>query len=405
MNLNNLFTSRTTTVTQPQAVTSHGILGSLFGNKSKAGVNVTLTTAEAHTTVMSCYRVLSESIASMPIHLMKREEKKGVFYKNKDYKNPLYRLLNLQPHEEMTQFSWIEALMMNLVSRGNAYSQIIRNKRDEIIGFYPLLTDSMEIVRSNSGMIGYVYSSEKLGKVWLDKKEIIHVVGMSLDGIHGMSPIAYSANSIGLSIALEEFGSNFFENGANPGAVYEMKEGQLSEIAFNRLRASLKEKYESLKNSGKPMLLEEGLTFKQIGVSNNDSQFLESRKFQKSEIASIFRIPPHMINDLENATFTNIEHQYLAFSTDALTPYVHRFEQALNIALFEPETDHYVSFNMDAMLRGDTKNRYEANGTAIRDGWKTRNEVRKQEGLNPIDGLDDPIMPLNMTEGGNSEEK
>ncbi|MFK5976899.1 MAG: phage portal protein [Sulfurovum sp.] len=404
LNLNNFFESASGTVMTTQAITSHNMLSGLFGGKSKAGVDVTLTTASTHTTVMSCYRVLSESVASMPIHLMKRKKKKGIYHKSKDYEHPLYRILNLQPNKEMTQFNWIEAMMYNLVSRGNAYSQIIRNKRGDVVAFYPLLSDNMEKVRTKSGKLAYIYHSHKVGKVWLDKREVLSVVGMSLDGVNGLSPIAYSANSIGLSMALEEFGSNFFANGANPGAVYEIPTS-LSKIAFERLRTSLKEKYESLKNSGKPMLLEEGLTFKSIGISNNDSQFLETRKFQKSEIASIFRIPPHMINDLEKATFTNIEHQYLAFSTDALMPYVHRFEQALNIALFEDDNKHYISFNMDAMLRGDTKSRYEANGKAVRDGWLTRNEVRKQEGLNPIKGLDTPIMQLNMGKGDEKDEQ
>lgn len=402
MNLNNLFTPRNVVVTPTQAISSHRILSSLFGSKSKSGIDVTLSTAEKHSVVLTCYRVLSESIASMPLHLMKREKIRGEYHDTRDYENRLYPLLNLQPHKEMTHFSWIEALMMNLVSRGNAFSQIIRNNRDEIIGFYPLLTDNMQIVRSAAGELGYIYTTGE-HEVWLDKREIIHIVGMSLDGIHGMSPIAYSANSIGLSMALEEFGSNFFANGANPGAVYEIP-SKLSEEAFQRLRASLKEKYESLKNSGRPMLLEEGLTFKQIGIPNNDSQFLESRKFQKSEIAAIFRVPSHMINDLERATFSNIEHQYLSFYTDALMPYVKRFEEAINTALFGTSTNNYVTFNMDAMLRGDTKSRYEANGMAIRDGWKTRNEVRKQEGLNPIDGLNEPILPLNMGAGGAASE-
>ena len=397
MNLNNLFTDRSTTVTTPKAVTSRSIFAGLFGTQSKAGVHVTLDIAEKHTTVMACYRVLSESMASMPLHLMKRTSKDGVTHKERDYNHPLYNLLSLKANDEMTRFSWMEAMMMNVVSRGKGFSQIIRNNRGRIIALYPLLSDNMEIVRSESGRLGYKYTT-KDGDVWLDKEEILHIPGMSIDGINGMSPIAYSANTIGLSIAMEEFGSNFFQNGANPGAVYEIPTS-LSDSAFDRLRASLKEKYEGLKNTGKPMLLEEGLTFKQIGVSNNDSQFLESRKFQKSEIASIFRIPPHLIKKKKKATFTNIEQQSLEFVTFTLTPWVQRFEQALNVALFGDDTTHYVSFNMDAMIRGDIKNRYDANGAAIRDGWKTRNEVRLQEGLNPLDGLDEPVLPLNMTQG------
>ena len=395
MNLGNLFSTNITT-TQNQPVTVHSLVSGLFGKTSAAGTEVTLATAEAHTTVMSCYRVLAESVASMPIHLMKREIEDGKVYEIKAYEHKLYNILSRRPNDEMSQYSWIESQMMNIVSRGNAFTQIIRNNKNEVIALYPLLSDNMTIVRSDSGKLGYKYNSSNYGDVWLEKEEIVHVVGLSYDGINGLSPIQYSANSIGLSLAMEEFASNFFANGANPGAVYEI-DTQLSDEAYERLRMSLKEKYEGLKQSGKPMLLEEGLKFKPITISNNDSQFLESRKFQKSEIASIFRVPPHLINDLERATFTNIEQQSLEFATYTLTPWVKRFEQALNSALFRDDQTYHVHFNMDGLVRGDIKTRYEAHGKAIRDGWLTRNEVRKREGYNPLDGLDDPIIPLNMT--------
>jgi HK97 family phage portal protein len=226
---------------------------------------------------------------------------------------------------------------------------------------------------------------------------------MSYDGLHGMSPIEYSKNAIGLSIALEEHGSNLFSHGANPNGVFET-DRVLSDEAFERLKADLKSSYTGLSNSNKPMLLEDGIKFKQISLTNNDSQFLESRKFQRSEIASIFRVPPHLIGDLERATFTNIEQQSLEFATYTLTPWVQRFEQAINIALARVYPNLRVDFDMDAMVRGDIQSRYNANGTAIRDGWLTRNEVRIKEGLNPLDGLDEPILPLNMGTGGENED-
>lgn len=371
------------------------------GTESKAGAEVNLLTAQHHTTVMSCWRVISEGIAQLPLHLMERKiDKNGISTKKRAYDHKLYNIFNLQPNYETTSYAWVEAMILNLVSRGNAFSQILRNKRGDIVGFVPLLTDSMEIYRDENKELFYVYHHDRLGRVVLTKSECLHVVGLSFDGIHGLSPISYSRNSIGLSIALEEYSSNLFRNGANPSGVFET-DMTLSDEAHKRLKADLENAYVGLKNSGKPLLLESNLKFKQISLSNDDAQFLESRKYQKAEIASIFRVPLHFLNDLDHATFSNIEQQSLEFATFSLTPWVRRIEQSINIILQEQDRKLFVKFNMDSMVRGDIESRYNANGIAIRDGWKTRNEVRIQEGLNPIDGLDEPVLPLNMgTEGG-----
>ncbi len=370
-------------------------LFNLFGT-SKAGVEVNYSTASAHTTVMSCFRILSESVASMPIILMIEEDKKGVISSTVAKKHKLYKALMLEPNPYMTRFSLIQAIMMNLVSRGNAFCQILYNQRGELVGFVPLVTDQMQIFTNEKSETLYRYQHFEYGSVELEEREILHIVGLSLDGVWGLSPIAYSQNSIGLSMAMEEYGSNFFKNGSNAGGIFEMPT-KLSNEAFARLRDSLKEKYQGLTNSGKPMLLEEGLTFKAISINNNDSQFLESRKFQKSEIASIFRVPPHLINELDNATFTNIEQQSLEFATYTLTPWIERIEQALNVVIAREVGESYrAEFNMDFLIRGDIQSRFNANGMAIRDGWLTRNEVRIKEGLNPLIGLDEPILPLNM---------
>jgi len=398
MSLNNLFKKRESYSLSSPEITS--AFPNLFVT-SKSGVSVTQDTAMRHTTVFSCYKVLSEGVAGMPLHLMKKTVKKGKTSKEKATNHKLYNVLHLKPNEEMTSFGWIEAQMLNLVSRGAAFSQILRNKRDEIIGFYPLLTDNMKTVRSESGELGYVYSSTKIGKVFLYSHEVLHTAGASLDGVNSISPIQENANSLGLSMAMEEFGSNFFANGANASGAFSTP-GELGTEAYERLKKDLRGNYTGLLNSGKPLLLEGGLTFEKITIPNNDSQFLESRKYQRSEIASIFKVPLHMINDLEKSSFNNMEQQSLDFVIHTLRPWILRLEQTLNIALFGDNTDYYVKFNMSALLRGDTKTRYEAYGTGIRDGWLTRNEAREMEDLNPLDGLDEPVLPLNMTQGGNS---
>jgi len=408
MNLNNLFESqkRGVELAGNYHQNNTGWLGSMFGS-SKAGTEVTLTTAQTHTAVMSCYVILSESLAMMPINLMERSLKDGKRLKNRAYEHKLYNILNLQPNEEMTQYDWIESVAMNLVSRGNSYTQIMRDQRNEIIGFYPLLTDNMEIVRLENGELAYKYKSDFLKTtVLLYKDEILHFKYRTLDGIHGLSPIAYSKHTIGLSLALEEHGSKHFSNGILGSGVFETP-AVVGKENKAEMREQLTSRYSSLDNASKFLILEQGMTYKPISIPNNDRQYLESREFQKSEIASIFRVPDHMINLNKNSTFSNIEHQGISFATNTMTPLVKRIEQPLNIALQKQDKKLYVSLNMDAMQRGDINTRYTANGQAIRDGWKTRNEVRIKEGLNPLDGLDDPILPLNMgkDDGTDGKEK
>ncbi len=375
------------------------IFSSLFGRTSSSGVTVNLTTAQQHTVVMDCWNILSETLASMPIHLMRRTFKNGEWYTEKVYDHYLYDILNLQPNDEMTQYTWIEAMMMNVVSRGNAYSQIVWSNSGKILAFIPLLSDRMTVVRAKSGELGYIYNHETLGNVWLEPKEVYKTTYKTFDGVVGMSPIEYSANAIGMSMALEEFGGNFFKNGMTPGAIFELEEG-LSEEAFFRLKNDIKEEYKGLSKTNEPMFLDGGLKYKQIQVKNNESQFLESRKFQKAEIASIYRVPLHLLNEMDAATFSNITQQSTEFATNTMTPWVNRFEQPLNIIIKSIDPSLFVTFNMDALLRGDLATRYEAYGTGIMNGFLSRNEVRKKENLNPQEGMDELLTPLNMQQGG-----
>jgi HK97 family phage portal protein len=382
-------------------VSSPDIMSIFSPKTSKAGVSVTQDTAMRHTTVYSCYNVLAEGVASLPLHLMvrKKEGKRNIVKRATEHK--LYDILHTQPHDEITSFNWVYSMMLNLVSRGEAYSQIIRNRRGDVIAIYPLLTDNMQKVRNrDTGELGYIYTpSSGGGRTFLTSHEIVRVIGTTIDGVNGVSPIQANANAIGLSIAMEEFGSNFFKNGANASGAFSTP-GELSDEAYTRLKNDLYKNYAGLMQSGKPMLLEGGLTFERISIPNNDAQFLESRKYQRSEIASIFKVPLHMINDLDKSSFNNMEQQSLDFVIHTLRPWVLRIEQALTSSLFGVGSEYFVRLNMAALLRGDTKTRYEAYGTGIRDGWLTRNEAREKEDLNPLDGLDEPILPLNMEKQG-----
>jgi len=375
-----------------------------FLRTASSGVVVSQDTAMRHTTVYSCYNVLAEGVASFPLHLMRRKHQNGKVVTKKATEHLLYNTLRLSPWDGISTFNMIYSLMLNLVSRGEAYLQILYNNAGEVVGLYPLLSDNMRKIISPDGKLEYVYTSNAYNKdFFLTSTDVVRIIGTTLDGVNGISPISLNANSIGLSIAMEEFGSNFFKNGANATGAFSTPD-ELSDEAYARLKKDLTKNYTGLKQSGKPMLLEGGLKFERISIPNNDAQFLESRKYQRSEIAAIFRVPLHMINDLEKSSFNNMEQQSTDFVMHTLRPWVLRIEQAISIALFGKDSEYYVKFNMSSLLRGDTKTRYEAYGTGIRDGWLTRNEARESEDLNPIDGLDDPILPLNMTNQKGDED-
>lgn len=383
-------------------------LTSLFGGSSKAGVNVTVQNSLEHTSVYSCVNVLSESVAQLPIHVYERVTSKQRTYKQKAFNHQLYWLLHDEPNDEMTSFTWLQVVMMHLTLRGNHYSQIVRNNANRIVGIYPLTPDKMKIVRLDSGKIAYIYRHDTVGDVPLDASEVLHFIGMTLDGIVGLSPISYNRHTIGSSIAMEEFGATLFKNGATPSGVVS-GEGvkTMSDPAFERFKQSFQENHQGLMNAGKPLILEDGFKFTPITISNRDGQYLESRKFTKAEIASMFRVPLHMINQLDNATFSNIEHQSLEFVMYSIAPWATRIEKEIKRKCFSPaeKKAFFTKFNLGALLRGDTKSRYEAYESAITKGcWMTRNEARELEDLNPIDGLDDIIVPLNFGKEGQPNE-
>lgn len=375
-------------------------LSSMFSLESYSGVNVTPKRALEHTAVYACVNILSESIASLPLSVYKTETKNQKSFKTKDTNHPLYTILHDEPNPDMTSFTFFQLAMVYILLRGNFYAQIVRNNAGRITGFYPLDNEKMQVVRLESGRIAYVYSHDRLGQVGLESNEVLHFIGMSLNGIIGISAIAYNRHTIGASIAMETFGSTLFKNGATPSGVVSGKGvTSMSNTAFERFKQSFKESYQGMMNAGKPLILEDGFEFKPITISNKDGQYLESRKFTKSEIASIFRVPPHMINELDKATFSNIEHQSIQFVVDAVRPWAIRIEQETKRKCLTPaeKKSHYFKFNMGALLRGDTQSRYTAYESAITKGcWMSRNEARELEDLNPIDGLDEMIVPLNF---------
>lgn len=358
----------------------------LFGG-SNSGKNVNERSAMQMTAVYACVRILSESIAGLPVHLYQYVDSGS---KQKAIEHPLYRLLHDEPNPEMTSFVFRETLMTHLLLWGNAYAQIIRNGKGQVVALYPLMPNRMSVDRDDKGHLFYQYQMQdsdaptaKSGTVILKPSDVLHIPGLGFDGLVGYSPIAMAKNAIGLSIATEEYGAKFFANGATPSGILEYPGTVKNPEA---IRESWNAGFGGSSNAHKVAVLEEGMKYTPIAISPNEAQFLETRKFQIDEIARIFRVPPHMVGDLEKSSFSNIEQQSLEFVKYTLEPWIVRWEQSLNRALLS-ETEraaYFVKFNVDGLLRGDYQSRMNGYATARQNGWMSANDIRELENLDLI---------------------
>ena len=357
-----------------------------FFGRSNAGKRVTDRTALQHIAVYACVRVLSEAIAQLPLHVYKYNDKG----KERVPQHPLYFLLHDQPNPEMTSFVFRETLMSHLLIYGNAYAQIIRNGRGDVLGLYPLMPDKMKVDRDEKNRLIYIYSRydeanpnlKEQGDIVLYADEVLHIPGLGFDGLVGYSPIALAKNAIGISIACEEYGASFFGNGASPSGVLEHP-GVIKNP--ERVRDAWQRAYGG-RNAHKVAVLEEGMKFTPIAIPNNEAQFLETRKFQIEEIARMYRVPLHMIGDLDHATFSNVEHLSLDFVKYSLDPWIVRWEQSLQKALLSDSEkgQYFVKFNVDGLLRGDYAPRMQGYATARQNGWMSANDIRELEDMNML---------------------
>lgn len=380
-----------------------------FGGTA-AGKTVTDKNAMRITAVYACVRILSESIACMPLILYKVDEQGN---RTRALDHPLYTVLHDEPNDEMTSFSFRETLMSHLLLQGNAYAQILYNNRGEVIGLYPLMPNKMDVERDTAGQLYYAYQYDtsdpvyiKNGKsyVRLEPYEVLHIPGLGFDGLVGYSPIAMAKEAIGMSMAADEYGATFFANGASPGGILSHP-GTIKDP--DKVRDSWERKFSGSHNANKVAVLEEGMKYQQIGVSPDQAQFLETRKFQINEIARIFRVPPHMLADLEKSSFSNIEQQSLEFVKYTLSPWVSRWEQAITRRLLtQDEKAHYeVRFNVEGLLRGDYQSRMNGYAIGRQNGWMSANDIRKLEDMDIIpaeEGGDLYLINGNMLPLGNA---
>ena len=375
----------------------------LFGSTA-SGKAVNERSAMQMTAVYACVRILSEAVASLPLHMYRYNDTGS---KEKALTHPLYGILHDEPNPEMSAFSFRETLMAHLLLWGNGFAQIIRNGRGEVVSLYPLMPDRMTVDRDSRGRLFYEYTRSDgdartpggKSTVTLAPSDVLHIPGLGFDGLVGYSPIAMAKQSIGMGLACDEYGASFYQNGAQPGGVLEHP-GVVKDP--KRVRESWNAIYQGSANAHRVAVLEEGMSYKPISISPEQAQFLQTRKFQIEEIARIFRVPPHMVGDLDKSSFSNIEQQSLEFVKYSLSPWISRWEQSIHRTLLLPSEKQrfFVRFNVEGLLRGDYKSRMDGYAVARQNGWMSANDIRELENLDripPEDGGDLFLINGNMT--------
>ncbi|MEZ4714293.1 MAG: phage portal protein [Caldilineaceae bacterium] len=371
---------------------------SYFGNwgETAAGVYVNEESALTLSAVFACVRVLAEGVAMLPLITYRRNGE----VKERASDHPLYRLLKEQPNPEMTSFEFRETLIGHAATWGNGYAEIEWNRAGRPVALWPLRPDRMRVER-RAGQLRYDYTLPNGQAQTLQWYQVHHLRGLSGNGVTGYSVIRMAMQGIGLGLAAEEHGARFYGNGARPGGVLEHP-GRLSDLAFKRLQDSWNAEHQGLSNAHRMKILEEGLKYTAIGIPPEEAQFIETRKFQVSDIARWFRVPPHMIGDMEGATFSNIEEQGLEFVTYTLAPWLVRSEQALTRDLLTDAEQQtiFIEYLVAGLLRGDIQSRYNAYSIGRQNGWLSANDIRRMENMNPIDGGEVYLVPLNMVPAG-----
>jgi HK97 family phage portal protein len=370
----------------------------IFGAESVSGVRVTPENALNVTAVLSCVKVLAETIASLPLRVYRKTPAGRVEVSN----HPAYSLVKNEPNKVMTSFEFREMLQGHLALRGNAFAYIRRDAAYSPIELIPMKPESVELWRFDDGSIGYRYQGQILGPA-----DVLHLKGLSSDGYRGLSPITMMREAIGLTMAAEGHGGRLFSQGAQPSGVLEHP-GQIGPEASKALREGFDAR-NSGANSGRTIVLEEGMKWHATSMNSDDAQYLETRKFQIAEIARAFRVPPHMVGDLERSTFSNIEHQGIEFVTHTIRPWVVRWEQSLDRVLLteeEKKAGFYFGFNLNALQRGDQKSRYEAYAIGRNWGWLSADDIRRLEDMNDLPDNQGSVYltPMNMVAAGEKPE-
>jgi len=365
------------------------------GSYANSGVSVTADTAMRVTAVFRAVALLAGTYASLPVSVDRIMEDDAL---ETDKTHPLYDVIVYQPNKWQTSFEWREMMAAHFALRGACYSEIISSGKRAVDQLIPLHPDRVTPFRAPDGKIAFGYTPFDGPQRIILQEEMHWMHFMTGDGFKPISPIRYCREAVGLAMATEEHAARLFSNGAKPSGVLKMPGHFKDKVAFENFKKQWNETHGGLSNTNKVAILEDGLEWQNIGMTSDDAQFLETRNLQISEIARIFGVPPHKIFELQRSTNNNIEHQGIEFVTDTVRPGCVRWEQAMQRDLFFGKRTHCVQFDMDGLMRGDSAARAAFNSSSLQNGVKSRNEVRRAEGLNRSSaaGMDDYTVQSNM---------
>lgn len=376
----------------------HMTFASLQDAASSSGKPVNAQTSIASTAVWACVRVIAESVATLPLNVYSRNGES----RQREDGHPIQIIVHDRPNDKQTSVEFREQMLYHLLLYGNAYIYKDLWPSGRVRNLVLLRPDRVSVRVDDSASesfpkLAYVVDTSKQGQRVYSESDILHIRGISSDGLVGISPIQTHRETIGVELAEREFAGRFFGNAARPSGILKVA-GKLNPDAASRLKQSWESAHRGLDQAHRVAVLEEGIEWQALTIPLVDAQFLEQRRFSVEEIARIFRVPLHLIGELSRATFSNIEHQAIDFVTHTLRPWCVRIEQSLNKGLFFPseQVTFYVEHVVDALLRGDIQSRYNAYAIARQNGWLSANDVRRLENMNSIEGGDIYLSPLNM---------
>lgn len=367
------------------------LFGKLYGVLSDSGITVNADNAMQASAVYACVRVLAETVASLPLQIFKKRENGG---KDLLYTHPLYSLLHDSPNRYQTSYEHREMYMGHLCLRGNAYDLIFKNGTG-IIELIPLNPGAMKVLVDDKGVAGYEYTIKGKTETFLPD-QIWHKKALSVDGVMGKGVVEVARESIGLALATEKYQGKFFANATKTSGALRVQ-GKLSEQAYKRLKEQWSGAYADLDKAWGVAIMEEGLEWVQMGLSNKDSQFLELRNFQIEDIARIFRVPTVLLQHHDkSATYASAEQFFLSFIVHSIRPWLIRIEQSINKYLItekDRKAGIFAEHKIDALLRADIDKRYNAYAIAIQNKFMNSNEIRALENMNPRKGGDEYVNP------------
>ena len=369
------------------------LVEALGGAETKSGIQIDEPSSMKFAAVHACVRVIAEAVASLPLPVYRRLDPRG---KERIPGDPLYRLLHDQPNPEITSFRFRETMMAHVLLWGNAYAEIEYDRSMRPIALWPLLPDRTWVERKDKVLR---YKTRVNGQEFvLQAGQVLHIPGLSFDGIRGFSPISLHKEAIALGLAAEQTGALMYGRGANAAGIIQIDKKFARPEDRDDFARQFERAYTGLENAQRQIILEQGMKWQQTQMPATDAQYIQSRTFQIREIARIFRVPPHMIAELEQATFSNIEHQSIDFVVHTLRPWLVRWEQSIQTRLIPTarRSSIFAEFLVDGLLRGDLEARYKAYSVARNGGWMSANDIREAENMNPIEGGEIYLIPLNM---------